>query len=229
VILTAPQPVSPIGNVQVSTLQPTLTANNAGRSGPAGALTYRFEISDDSGFGSLADTFEVNEQGGATEGRIGVALQTARTYFWRVRAEDPSTVGPWSSTESFRTPAAPSPGGSAPPSIAPGGKPSPSDGIAVVAWVKEDLIRRGISIDGDCGGFAITRRVAWQLRNNGAGTERKPAGRNCEGHSIDILIFPGGQTVDILIGAGADNGPTWQEHGILPDWPDWWVAPTNPD
>ena len=82
---------------------------------------------------------------------------------------------------------------------------------------------------GPCGAFEITRRVAWAFRNRGAGTERKPGGANCQGQSIDIIIFTDGQTVDMVGGAGVENNPSWNEQGVLSDWRDWWIAPVNPD
>ena len=42
VVINAPTPVSPTGNVIVSSTQPTLVATNATRTGPAGAITYLF-------------------------------------------------------------------------------------------------------------------------------------------------------------------------------------------
>lgn len=237
VVLQPPAPISPINNQRIDGWQATLRTRNADRSGTTGAVSYDFELADQSTFAPLLDSRRVGEQPDATQVTMGPTLTPDRTYYWRVRAVDPTLAGPWSAVQAFRTATAPAPPPPPPPPPGPGtpppsagsGIPSVEEGMAMVAWVKGDLERRGISLAGDCGAFQITRRVAWQFRDRGAGLERKPGGRNCEGHSIDIVIFPGGQTVDMLVGSGDDNSPAWQLHGVLPDWRDWWIAPSDPD
>jgi len=44
----------------------------------------------------------------------------------------------------------------------------------IVAQVKAELQARGVSLADSCGGFAITRRVAWRLRASGIGLVSKP-------------------------------------------------------
>lgn len=228
-VLSAPTPTAPGGGTVVASLQPTLRAENAARSGPPEPVFYAFEVASTPAFSSTVAAATVPEQTDHTDLTVS-PLDANSTYYWRVRATSASATSPWSTVLQFITPAAATapPPGPLPPSN-PGARPSPREGEAMVAAVIADLRARGISMNGDCGGFEITKRVAWAFRNRGAGLERKPAGRNCQGHSIDIVIFTDGQTVDMLIGAGADNGPTWQEHGVLSDWRDWWIAPTNPD
>ena len=80
---------------------------------------------------------------------------------------------------------------------------------------------------GECGAFEITKRVAWAFRHRGAGLENKPGGRNCQGYSQDIILFPG-QSIDMLIGSGGENEPAWQIH-IFPDWAIDWRPPFDPD
>src|SRR5437773_305690 len=55
----------------------------------------------------------------------------------------------------------------------------------VVAAVKAELEARHVDLSGPCGAFAITKRVAWRLRNDGAGLLPKSGGTNCEGYSTD--------------------------------------------
>lgn len=230
-VLAAPTLLSPVGGALVNATQPVLRIANATRSGEAETVSYEFQVSPNTGFNPLDAFGTVGEQANETTFTT-TPLQASRTYYWRVRAVSRSTSSPWSSIAEFRTPAsitpAPPPGGGLPPSN-PGPRPSVSEGVAMVAAVIADMRTRGIAMSGDCGAFAITRRVAWAFRNRGAGLERKTGGRNCDGHSIDIVLFTDGQSVDILIGAGDDNGPAWQEHGVLSDWPTWWIAPSNPD
>jgi hypothetical protein len=231
VVLGAPNLVAPTAGATVSSLQPALRVSNVSRSGPFGVITYDFEVSLSDTFANLAAYRSSGEQSSTTETTVG-PLEAGRTYFWRVRARDGSVESPWSSSRTFLTPTAvvtpPPPSGGLPPSN-PGPRPSVSEGTAMVAAVIADMRARGISMEGDCGAWEITRRVAWAFRNRGAGLEYKPGGRNCHENSIDIVLFTDGQSVDILFGSGVDNGPAWQEHGVLPDWAYWWRAPSNPD
>ncbi len=52
VTINAPVPIAPLTNAQTGT-RPALRVANAVRSGPAGAITYRFEISTVSSFASI--------------------------------------------------------------------------------------------------------------------------------------------------------------------------------
>lgn len=79
----------------------------------------------------------------------------------------------------------------------------------VVAAVKASLVARGVDLSGECGAFQITKRVAWQLRAEGAGLLDKPSGSNCMGYSTDIIAYPGGRIFDILVDGGGANGPAW--------------------
>lgn len=109
------------------------------------------------------------------------------------------------------------------------------DHTDVVAAVKNDLTARGINLNGPCGAFEITRRVAWRLRGESAGVLHKPTGNNCQGFAVDIIVFPDGTHFDILINAETENKPAWQlvkvagtEEPLKVD-PGRWRAPTDPD
>lgn len=80
----------------------------------------------------------------------------------------------------------------------------------VVARVKAGLVDRGVDLTEPCGAFAITKRVAWELRAEGAGLLYKPLGNNCFGFSVDGIVYRDGTFVDCLIAAGNENGPAWQ-------------------
>lgn len=125
-VLRAPVPESPIDNVVVTTLRPTVVFQNASRTGPSGHIVYTIEASDSSAFTNSL-TAAVDEQPGRTSFTPPQDLPSSRQIFWRVRASanDPVTVGPWSATQVFRTPApAPVP---VPPSGGGGGAPSADD------------------------------------------------------------------------------------------------------
>jgi hypothetical protein len=170
------------------------------------------------------------EQVTNTQVAVNVLLDQDRQHYWRVRARESSTTGPWSAPQVFVTPlpvVAPPPPTTPPPGGS--GFPSDAEGTAMVAFVIADLRARGISIQGDCGAFEVTKRVAWNFRNRGAGLERKTGGRRCEDASIDIVLFSDGTSVDILIGGGTENGPAWQVHPPYSGWQAYWFAPYNPD
>ncbi len=104
VVLQAPTVTAPTNGGQLSS-QALLVVNNAQRTGPAGALTYRFEVSASSSFGNLAFVApNVAEQANQTSVRMDANLTTNGTYYLRVRASDNSNgiTGPYSSTIQFK-------------------------------------------------------------------------------------------------------------------------------
>jgi hypothetical protein len=115
VTLTAPATDGPAENEQLQSLRPTLRIINA-TSTPTGTRTYEFQISDTSDFSaasaaSFSGAFKVvktqtnvNEGGGGkTEFAVPDDLQPTTRFYWRARARQGTTDGPWSSTASFRT------------------------------------------------------------------------------------------------------------------------------
>jgi hypothetical protein len=91
IAINAPTPIAPL-NGAATGARPTLRAANATRTGPAGAISYRFEISNSSSFASIVSTGTVAE--GANEtGYTPVAdLPINATLFWRVTAIDPTNA-----------------------------------------------------------------------------------------------------------------------------------------
>lgn len=91
VVLGTPVLASPINGAQAFSPL-TLSINNIGRSGPAGAITYRVEVAADSGFGNIlfsTDTLEQGGAGGQTNVTAAVSgLNNGTTYYWRARATD---------------------------------------------------------------------------------------------------------------------------------------------
>jgi hypothetical protein len=111
VVINPPGLVSPIGGAAVSSDTPTLTVNDASHSGPAGAITYLFQVAKDQAFTSGLVQHTSAEGSSQTTYTVGSALADGTTYYWHVQASDGSHSSNWSNTESFVTPAA-----SAPPS-----------------------------------------------------------------------------------------------------------------
>ena len=103
VILQAPGLVSPAHGSTASGSTVTLTTNNVARTGPAGTIQYKFDLSTSSAFSSILFTSTVAEQsGGRTSVQVSNNL-SAGTYFWRVSASDPSNAvsAPVSAVVSF--------------------------------------------------------------------------------------------------------------------------------
>jgi len=85
-LLSAPGAGATVGG------QPTLTVSNVSRTGPAGAIVYRFEVSQSSTFASVLAAATASEQaGGTTSATINAGLGNGN-YFWRVQASDPSNA-----------------------------------------------------------------------------------------------------------------------------------------
>jgi hypothetical protein len=114
-IIREPVPQAPINNVTVDSLRPTFVFANAFHSGPLGPISYVVEVALDYGFSETYTIGPVPEGAGQTTVQAPQNGNYSSYYFWRVRAQDPTTVGPWSAPQAFSTPAKPAP---APP---PGG------------------------------------------------------------------------------------------------------------
>ena len=87
--------------------QPILNVYSVPRTGPAGAITYRFEVSESSGFGSLAyvaATVDERTNLPYTPHQVGIKLTADKTYYWRVQARDASNnvTSPYSDALSFK-------------------------------------------------------------------------------------------------------------------------------
>ncbi len=104
VVIQAPVPVSPSNGGQSSGTPPTFTVTNAARTGPAGAITYLFQIADSSAFTNILGSATVAEQSGQTAASINVPLTTNGTYYWRAQAMDAASgaTSPFSTVWSFK-------------------------------------------------------------------------------------------------------------------------------
>ena len=112
--LTAPKLDTPGANEQLDTLRPTLTVINA-TSDKTGTRTYEFQIADSTAF-TNATTSNVTGFA-ATVGKTGVVegtngktswtpdsdLQPTTVFYWRARAVQGTSTGPWSDTGKFKS------------------------------------------------------------------------------------------------------------------------------
>jgi hypothetical protein len=100
IVIQPPTIVSPAANAATGSM-PTFTVNNAQRTGPVGAITYRLEVSPSQTFNALVLDQAIEERaGGRTTFPATIELPAERTLYWRVTAIDaaneitsaPSTV-----------------------------------------------------------------------------------------------------------------------------------------
>lgn len=87
VLLSAPTLVSPANGGQTDG-RPTFVVSNAQKTGPAGPVTYRFEVSTSPGFSPLVVDQSVPEGSGRTSFRPARDLPIETTLYWRVTAND---------------------------------------------------------------------------------------------------------------------------------------------
>jgi hypothetical protein len=126
IVIEAPPLVAPAANALLTNVRPRFTVTNARRSGPAGAITYVFEVADGDAFTNKIAMSSVAEQASQTVFDLQVDLAYNKIYFWHVRAYDPTTLGPWSQTLAFTTPPTPA---AAPPGSGTPLPPNASDAI----------------------------------------------------------------------------------------------------
>jgi hypothetical protein len=111
--LGAPSLRTPADNTQTDTLRPMLTVSNV-TSDQAGTRTYEFQISDNTNFSTSSSgvpgfaatvgrTGIAEGSGGTTSFSVDTDLQPTTLFYWRARAVQGTTTGPWSSTGRFKS------------------------------------------------------------------------------------------------------------------------------
>lgn len=95
------------------------------------------------------------------------------------------------------------------------------DQTAVVAQAKADLIAAAIDLSGVCGSFQIVKLAVWRLKDI-PGQESisliGKGGTNCDGYSIDAIMYGDGTVWDMLINSddGTNAEPNWGYAGTRP-------------
>ena len=104
ITINPPVPIGPL-NAQTTDQRPVLRVVNAGRSGPAGAITYRFEIATTPAFGTILITGIVPEGVNETGFIPPSDLPLNATLYWRASASDAlnGIVSAPSTVQSFTT------------------------------------------------------------------------------------------------------------------------------
>jgi hypothetical protein len=102
VSISAPVPVSPL-NGSGQNLRPSFIVADAGITGPAGPITYKYEIADNTAFSPVLITATVAETPTQTTFIPSSDLPTGKTLYWRATAIDQtnSVSSSPSATQSF--------------------------------------------------------------------------------------------------------------------------------
>ena len=103
VVVNAPVPIAPLTGAQTGA-RPALRVSNATRSGPAAAISYRFEIAASAAFSPVLVSATVGEGVNETGFIPAADLPINTTFFWRATATDTGTgVSATSTAQSFTT------------------------------------------------------------------------------------------------------------------------------
>jgi hypothetical protein len=229
VIIGTPEPVSPVGNATTATVRPTLTARNGTSSGPTGIVNYRFEVSENTSFGSPVASVVVSASGsGTTTATLGNDLAAGRSYFWRVSASNADITTSWSDPQPFRTPSSGGGnggdgGGGRTPDPPPGGQlplPDESAVIDAVAAANPGALANSCVHEG--GTWEFMDLAVEALRNKDTRWGYNCKRGNCDDPSIDVVNYfygsgNGDQSaevyiIDIILAvcpSGSGAAPAW--------------------
>ncbi|CAN5480910.1 hypothetical protein BH23ACI1_BH23ACI1_21030 [soil metagenome] len=226
VSLGPPLPVSPAGGETTASRTPTLTLNNGTVTGRAGTVEYRFEIATNQAFTAMAATRAAVRSSGGTTSAQAPELPANTLFYWRAWATNGTVHGPVSPSQSFRTPAAPTPGpgpgpapGPAPPAsnVTPETMPSylaafsqgnpewaacqAGSGTACFRFVWD--VAQSVNPTCNASGWGLLSKNPgeWQCTRSGCG------GLGGQGFGEDILTY-GSSSVriwDVIVGAGAQG------------------------
>lgn len=239
IVIDSPTPLAPINNVVIDSIRPTFVFTNAPRSGPVGPISYVIDVSLDYGFTQTYTIGPVPEQGGQTRIQSPVDAPYATYFYWRVRAQDNRTIGPWSAPTAFSTPAKPAP---APP---PGGGGGGNQGCHVGAGPATEDRARQIVL-GCAGEFPnllgvfptdsqataadeeFLLRVIWHLQLQGfqSGRQRNPSGL-ISNDKLTIFINGAWHVYDIMSMGYAGHATTVTFNEVTP--PNYVASPGRAD
>jgi hypothetical protein len=239
VVIEAPTPVVPIGNI--STNRPEFSVRNSRVTGPAGNVVYRFELATAPDPASIAAVVTTAANPSGTTSTIIGDLPYDRVFYWRVWATDGNTSSPYSAVIAFRTPPAPPPP-PVPPTIPtppagplPGGgggggrTPDPPAGqrlplpnmahvVQQVAAARPDLLRNSCQEHG--GSWAFLDAVVDTLRTYDTRWGYNWKRGNVGDPSMDVVDYHWGRggsenstevyIIDVIGGhCGSNPSPAW--------------------
>lgn len=213
--LGPPRQISPINNERTGSRQPTISAGRPDRNSAIGALVYEFQVATDSAFSQIVATNLTDETGDSTRFTTPAPYAADRQHFWRVRAADAETQGPWSGVQGFITPPA------AGPAPGPGPGPSPPPGAPCISSNPEAVVaceRGKFGFMSHSQMAVFMRNVARSLNASGVsggpfGILRKGSGTNCGGYSCDVICAgqgSGQRQWDVLGDIEGAQSPGWE-------------------
>lgn len=160
VVIQAPALVTPGINTTADSVRPRFTVNNATRTGPAGAISYLIEVADSDTFANKLAAWSVAEQANQTSTTPPQDLPNSKYLFWHARAYDSGTLGPWSATQAFQTPA--------PVVVAP--PPPPGGAVGGAANDAIDLRQAAVyNSPADIASWAVTSKITSVSMSSSAG------------------------------------------------------------
>jgi hypothetical protein len=224
--LGAPPLLSPINNERTASRQPTLVVGSPERNAAVGRVTIELQVATDQAFANMVLADQGVETGAQNNFTPTSPLPASAQIYWRARATDGESTSPWSVVQGFITPAAPAPS----PGPGPGPSPSPGGGVGACDALINDkpklveCIHDAVnpSPKNEFEAFEITKRVAWALRNEGAGLLIKNSGENIvswQGYSFSAsrICYPDGHIFKVIsdAGPGGANGAVWADNAYV--------------
>lgn len=214
---------APGNGATVTTLSPKLTVRNAVRSGPAGNISYGFQVSANPSFTQVvsANSRQPEHPAGQTSWVVN-GLSYGRNYYWRALASDGETTSAWSQVWSFAAPSAAPP----PPSGPPPGVPCSSLAANPIQVVSCRRAQYGATIS-PSQAPGLLRSIAQDLNAGTSssfyGVYRKTSGNNCSGLACDIVCARNGSNhwdvmidgPDATVGYAGTASPSWQPRGSI--------------
>lgn len=196
--VTSPIPVSPVGGVEITDLDPDLVITNAQGKFVSLPLAYVFEVTDESGQVVYRSAEIPAGANGRTTHEIAKDLKDDETHTWKAYAVYQGQRGPASSTASFKT-------------FNRFGTICRGSEAQIVACRKAQYGHIPHSKLPE-----FLERVAYDLNVNGHewapyGRLIKDIGNNCQGYSCDIICSDTGmhRQWDVLIDEDSLQGPVW--------------------
>jgi hypothetical protein len=212
--------LSPINNVSLSNTKPTFVLADAPHQGAPLSVTYAIELSTNAAFSSQVAVWQINEAPGQTSLPSPSDLPGGVQLYWHARAFASPVIGPWSDTQTFRTPApvAPTPA----PGPAPGGSCSSQTQPYNVVKCRRDQYGAHMSNDQV---VQFEKSVASDLNKSSIGGGpygllRKSSGASCGGYACDIICTGSGagqKQWDILGDSDGAQTPAWNGPNTPPN------------
>ncbi len=202
IVIGKPVPISPTGSA--NDVQPRFVIGNAQRSGPVGPMVYWIEVSDNDAFTNMLASWAVPEQPTQTTRDSPIPFPSGRLLFWRTRASEPTTTGPWSDIQVFQVLVSSGPSGE----CASVSQRTPLASLQAIRPCYPTPMSHAQKGD-------MLNRVAWEHRAAGYGLHFKGGGNLCPQPggttiSCDIIVHGPTQAVyDVLLNEDAEATPTW--------------------